>query len=100
MTDDDGISARLRKRIRRDFPDAEVARGVAGALRGLAEELEYWGQDPERLMAAALFVADGKVRGLREAVLLGRVDGRDLLVAGGLAYEDWPEVMDAELGAR
>ncbi|MEU6245486.1 hypothetical protein [Streptomyces sp. NPDC047024] len=47
MTDDDGISARLRRRIRRDFPDAEVARGVAGALRGLAEELEYWGQDAE-----------------------------------------------------
>ncbi|MFG3048994.1 hypothetical protein ACGFZR_29225 [Streptomyces sp. NPDC048241] len=99
--DDDGddvVSARLVRRVRRDFPDAEEARGVVGALRGLAVELADSRQSAERLMAAVLLVAQGDVRGVRSAVLLGRTDWRDLLVAGGLAIKGWPEVLEAELG--
>ncbi|MFG2816425.1 hypothetical protein [Streptomyces sp. NPDC048410] len=99
--DDEGdgvVSVRLVRRVRRDFPDGDVAREVVGALRGLAVGLEVSGQGSERLMAAVLLLAQGDVAGVRSAVLLGRTDWRDLLVAGGLAREDWPEVLDAELG--
>ncbi|MEU2434478.1 hypothetical protein ABZ611_34225 [Streptomyces sp. NPDC007861] len=95
---DDVISARLHRRIRRDFPDAEAARGVAGALRVLADELAGSQQDPERLMAAAVFFATGDINRFRSAIQGARKDWRDLLMAGGLGYEGWPSVLDEELG--
>ncbi|MGW3336580.1 hypothetical protein ACWDCL_03720 [Streptomyces sp. NPDC001009] len=50
-------------------------------------------------MVAVLLLALGEVGGVWSALLLGRTDWRDLLVVGGLAEEDWPEVLDAELGS-
>ncbi|WP_157876803.1 hypothetical protein [Streptomyces graminilatus] len=97
---EDAISARLGERVRRDFPDADVARGVAGALRVLAVELGGSQQDMERLLAAAVLIAAGDVDRFRSAVRLAREDWRDLLVAGGLGHGNWPRVLDEELGSQ
>ncbi|MFF5844647.1 hypothetical protein ACIP4T_25480 [Streptomyces massasporeus] len=94
------ISDRLRVRIRRDFPDPEAAKGIEGALRKLAVELEESRQSPERLLTAAVVIADGDVDRFRSAVRLARTDWRDLLMAGGLGYGDWPTVLDEELRPR
>ncbi|MFE4172417.1 hypothetical protein ACFRR7_10195 [Streptomyces sp. NPDC056909] len=97
----DLISARLRRRVRGDFPDAGAARGVEGALSALVGALRDDWHDPagiERLMAAVVLTAGGDVRRVGEAVQWGLQDWRDLLVAGGLAHEDWPAVLDRELG--
>lgn len=97
---EDLISARLHERIRRDFPDVDAARGVVGALRVLGVELEDSRQSPERLLTAAVVFAAGDVQRFRLAVRTARADWRDLLMAGGLGHEDWPRVLDEELGAR
>lgn len=94
------ISARLHKRIHRDFPDPGAAKGIEGALRVLATELERSHEDPERLLTAALVIADGDVNRFRSAIRLARTDWRDLLVAGGLGHADWPQVLDEELSPR
>ncbi|MFE3270122.1 hypothetical protein [Streptomyces sp. NPDC059215] len=95
---EDLISARLHARVRRDFPDGDVARGIEGALRVLGAELDASRQSVERLLAAVLVIAAGDVDGFRSAVRLARLDWRDLLVAAGLAGGDWPRVLDGELG--
>ncbi|WP_329337650.1 hypothetical protein OG866_23940 [Streptomyces sp. NBC_00663] len=97
---EDLISARLHARIQRDFPDPGAAKGIEGALRKLAEELQDSRQDMERLLAAAVLSANGDVNAFRSAVRVARVDWRDLLMDGGLADEDWPGVLDEELGSR
>ncbi|MET7568870.1 hypothetical protein ABZT04_10230 [Streptomyces sp. NPDC005492] len=91
------ISARLHRRIRQDFPDAEVARGIVGALRILAVELEDSRQSAERLQTAAVLIAAGDVERFRRAIRLARTDWRDLLMAGGLG-DDFERVLDEELG--
>ncbi|MFV5995167.1 hypothetical protein ACNPQM_22625 [Streptomyces sp. NPDC056231] len=98
--DDDVISERLRRRVRRDFPEAEVAKGVFGAMRVLAAELADSRQDTERLLAAAVFIADGDIGRFIAAVRGARTDWRDLLVAGDLGREDWSSVLDRELDPR
>ena len=94
------ISARLHERIRRDFPDPGAAKGIEGALRVLAGELSGSGESTERLLAAAVVIADGDVDRFRSAVRLARTDWRDLLMAGGLGHEDWLRVLDEELSPR
>ncbi|MDQ0714331.1 MoxR-like ATPase [Streptomyces luteogriseus] len=94
------ISDRLRDRIRRDFPDPDAAKGIEGALWKLAVELEDSLQSPERLLTAAVVIADGDVDRFRSAVRLARTDWRDLLMAGGRGHEDWPSVLDEELRPR
>ncbi|WRZ91236.1 hypothetical protein OHB54_20455 [Streptomyces sp. NBC_01007] len=96
--DEDLVSARLYERIRRDFPDAHVARGVAGALSALAVELEESQQDTERLLTVAVLIAAGDIPRFRSAIRLARTDWRDLLVAGELGHDDWPHVLDEQLG--
>ncbi|WP_153542237.1 hypothetical protein [Actinomadura macrotermitis] len=53
-------------------------------------------EEAERVQAAALLVARGDLRRLDEAMTLGRADRRDLLVAAGLADENWPDRMETE----
>lgn len=93
----DRISARLHERIRRDFPDADAARAIVYALRTLAVGLETSRQDMERLLAAAVFFAAGDIA--QFYLVIGQ-DWRDLLMDGGLGHENWPQVLDAELGPR
>ena len=90
------ISARLHRRVRRDFPDVHTAARVEVALRQLASDMANSLQDTERLLAAAVFTAEGDLGRLYVAVQ--EPDFRDLLVGGELAHEDWPAVLDEELG--
>jgi hypothetical protein len=90
------IGARLLRRIQRDFPDAEAARGVVGALRKLALEEKY----SERILAAAVFSAGADVNRFRSAIRLAGLDWRDLLMGSGLEHANWRDVLDEELGPR
>lgn len=97
----DQISARLHERIRRDFPDADIARGVVYALRAMAVEHDDGSpRGTERLLAAAVFFAAGDVDRLYVAIREARQDWRDLLMDGELAHGDWPQILDAELGPQ
>jgi hypothetical protein len=92
--------SRLERRIQRDFPAPGSANGV---LRLLAELPSRAGYDhealaSERIQAAAVLLADGNLRRLRQALELAAQDWRDLLVAAGLANADWPQRLNDELG--
>lgn len=92
--------SRLEQRIRRDFPEPGSAHGVLLLLSDLPRKVGY---DPEilaseRIQAAVVLLAHGDLARLRRAVDLAATDWRDLLVAAGLADEDWPARLDRELG--
>ena len=97
MTD---TTPRLERRIRRDFPQPGSATGV---LRLLADFPRQAGYDEdilasERVQAAIILVASGHIGRLRQMLDLAITDWRDLLVAAGLAHEDWPQRLTEELG--
>jgi hypothetical protein len=94
------ISARLHRRIQRDFPGVRLAERVENGLGALVSDLVVSRQNTERLLAAAVFSAAGDFNRFRDVLHLGREDWRDLLVAGGLEHEDWPGILDEELGPR
>jgi hypothetical protein len=71
---------------------------VVGWLAGFAPD-EYGRQDPERIQASLVLSSHGDWPRFLSAVTLFRTDWRDVLVSGGLANEDWPQRLDAELGA-
>jgi hypothetical protein len=54
----------------------------------------------EPVQAAIVLLANGDIGRLRQALHLAAADWRDLLVAAGLADEDWPVRLDRELGER
>jgi hypothetical protein len=54
--------------------------------------------DSERIQAAVIFWARGKLERLRSSCELAKQDWRDVLVRGDLADEDWRSRLDAELG--
>jgi hypothetical protein len=89
--------SRLSRRVRRDFPAPGAAEEVLGLLSGLV-----WFPDhpahAERVQAAVVVLARGNLGRLKDSILLARTDWRDVLVAAGLANEDWPARLDAELG--
>lgn len=93
------ITPRLQRRIERDFPEpgsaGEVARQVMDAsdTRPFAHD-----SDNERIQAAIVLYAQRNWDRLAHALALTRLDWRDLLVGAGLADEDWPRVLDTELG--
>ena len=92
------LSRRLESRIRRDFRAGD-ADTVISYLAGLSDEsFDY--QDRERVMAALVLAANGRLDRFIRAFRLLKVDWRDVLVAGGLANEDWPSRLDAELPVR
>jgi hypothetical protein len=84
------VSGRVAARVGRDFGAA--AREALGAL-ALAET---GNQDVERVHAALVLMAEGSVDRLWQAVELSALDWRDVLMNGGLAYGNWPEVLDRE----
>jgi hypothetical protein len=95
-----GISTRLGRRIRADFPHCPHV--VAAALAELTREVfpsEARDSLPiERIQLAALIMAHGDLRRLDDAIVLGRADWRDLLVAAGLADDGWQSRVATELG--
>jgi hypothetical protein len=85
----------LIARIRRDFTPNDAGE-VISWLDGLPEEA-FGRQNPERVQAALVLAASGDLTEFIGGVRLLRVDWRDVLVAGALAEEDWPERLEAEL---
>jgi len=57
----------------------------------------YGGQDHERVQAAMVLAAGGDWDRFQAMYHLLRLDWRDVLVAGELAGDDWPEKLTAEL---
>jgi hypothetical protein len=49
------------------------------------------------MMAAVVLASQGRLDRFFPLFRLLKVDWRDVLVAGGLADEDWPSRLDAEL---
>ncbi|MFI6101292.1 hypothetical protein ACIA8G_37585 [Lentzea sp. NPDC051213] len=84
------ISRRVVHRVERDFGDR-----AKEALSTLVLA-EAGNQDCERIYAAIVLITAGRTQRLWEAVQLSRQDWRDVLVFGGLADDDWPEVLERE----
>ena len=96
-----GNQARLERRIQRDFPEPGSANGVIHLLDELPDVAGYGREvlSSERVRAAIVILANGKLADLRAAIELAKTDWRDLLVAAELANEDWPARLDEELGS-
>jgi hypothetical protein len=91
---------RLQRRINHDFPESGSAQEI---LRILDELPDVAGYDreilaSERVHAAIIILANGTIKKFRNAIELATTDWRDLLVAAGLAHEDWPTQLDNTLG--
>jgi hypothetical protein len=84
------VTARLRRRIERDFPDPGSAPEIARMVAEASED--------ERIQAAIVLGARGDLDRLRDSADLTGIDWRDVLVGGGLADEDWRECLDRVLG--
>ncbi|MEH0846180.1 hypothetical protein V6U81_27755 [Micromonospora sp. CPCC 205711] len=81
------ISPRLRRRINADFPQhADV---VIDRLHSLDQLVADSRQDPERIFAAIVRLAHGRLDKLDRASRLAREDWRDLLVGADFGNEDW-----------
>jgi len=95
-----GVSARLERRIRRDFEPGSVE-PVLTRLSQLARELD---ESPrisagaERVQAAIVLKAAGSWKRFEGEITLANQDWRDELMGSGLENEDWPLRLDAELG--
>ena len=88
------LTPRIERYVRLHFDDAELI------LAALADwRISYEEEPPdERLTAAVVLGADGSLEGIDAGFELAEQDWRDLLVAAGLAHEDWPELLDLRLG--
>lgn len=84
------VSDRLKRRIKRDFPEA----GSADEVTRLVSEAS----DSERIQAAIVFKAHGDIREIQRQVDLVAVDWRDVLMYSGLEHDAWPSVLDSRLG--
>jgi hypothetical protein len=86
------MTGRLRRRIDFDFPDPGSSSEVARIIIETS--------DSERVQSAIVLCAGGDLVRLRCAVRLASADWRDVLVSAGLADDDWPARLDAELGSQ
>ena len=84
---------RMQALVRGTFADPDA---VLSALRNLPHEA-YGGQDPERVQAALVLLAEGSRKRFDEGLELLGKDWRDVLVWGGLGNADWPERLDEAL---
>ena len=82
------VSARLRRRIERDF------RAEADVIEHRLVEVS----ETERVQAAVVMWAAGDEARLEDSLRLAQVDWRDVLVRAGLADDDWAKRLNAELG--
>ena len=92
------LTQRLTDRIGRDFPPG-TGEQAHGYLKGLTADA-CGGQDLERIQAAVVLASDGQWERFLAVFKLLAVDWRDVLMAGGLGNEDWPQVLNRELGSN
>ena len=85
-------SERLTRRIRRDFGRG-IDDEVIGRLSAMAVD-----DSSERIQAALVLGAAGKWNRFEQQLRRLERDWRYVLVVGGLADEDWPTRLAAELG--
>ncbi|MGX7680864.1 hypothetical protein ACSMXN_18410 [Jatrophihabitans sp. DSM 45814] len=91
------ISDRLTRWIVAEFASGS-ADEVIDALRALSP-VQVGGQDPERVLAALVVRTSGRWDRFADNRALLDQDWRDVLVRADLADEDWPDRLDAILGA-
>jgi hypothetical protein len=89
------LTQRLTDRIGRDFPP-DTAEQVCGYLKGLTADA-CGGQDLERIQAAVVLASHGQWERFLAVFKLLAADWRDVLMAGGLGSEDWPQVLNRQL---
>lgn len=86
-------TARLARRVQDDFgADAELVSSALADLPGYAGS--------ERVQAAVVKLARGDLGRFDRQLNETMIDWRDVLVAAGLAHEDWPERLDDYLGSN
>ena len=90
------VTARVERYVREHFEASEADL----VLDALAEwRISYEDEPPdERLVAAIVLAADGRLDGIDAGFRLAEQDWRDLLVAADLANEGWQTVMNSRLG--
>ena len=90
-------SPRLFARICEDFEQSDVHRVTMelDALTDLPGPTTV-----ERVQAAVVMLSAGDMARFEQQIALAERDWRDVLVAAGLAREDWPKRLDAYLGDR
>jgi hypothetical protein len=93
-------TARLERRIRRDFPEPGSAARVLQLLANLPRRAGYDENvlASERVQAAVVLAASGNLARLRQMLDLATADWRDALVAAELADQNWPQRLDIEFG--
>lgn len=94
-----GVSRRLEAAVRRDFDRGSVE-PVLTRLSTLNLPLIETDRGLERIQAAIVLVAGGSYSKFERAASQAETDWRDVLVAAGLANEDWPERLGEQLGER
>ncbi|MFG2291165.1 hypothetical protein ACGFOU_34450 [Streptomyces sp. NPDC048595] len=92
------LSARIVRRIERDFPRDEGA-VVAQLLEDVVESVGYGRPKVEERVAAAVVLhSRGDADLFAEAVDMAQRDWRDLMVVVGLAHEGWQQRIDEAFG--
>lgn len=94
------MTPRLEQRIAHDFPEPGSAPEIIRLLSELPDQGTYDNSylHSERVMTGIVLLAEGDIDRFRSALKLAITDWRDLLVASGLANEDWSARLDTELG--
>jgi hypothetical protein len=89
------VSPRLTRWVTDAFPSGSCEQ-VLDELRNLPPDV-VGRQDPERIQAALVLRTGGDWNEFVQMRDLAIRDWRDALVAAGLAHEDWPERLSANL---
>ena len=89
MSSEQSFNSVLRE-IRKSFPAAEHDR-VESALN--SADFPMAGANLERIQLAILHCAEGNLTSFEKCVEAAELDWRDVLLAAGLAFGNWREVL-------
>jgi len=92
------VSQRVEQRVRSDFERGSIDPALA-RLAALELPLVDSAAGRERIQAAVVLAARGRWSAFEQLAALAEVDWRDVLVAAGLANDDWRARLDDQLGS-